>query len=133
MKTKSKKLLVLLATIILMFNLSSCNKYPEGPWFSLKSKTARLTGTWKIVEGLDNNDVDVYYTFEKDGDYILKYSYGNTDYSAGGEWNWGAKKKSIIISFDGPTDDQLLIILRLTSSEFWFKDDDGDEYKAEKQ
>ncbi len=69
---KTKNFLLLVAAVVVLFNFSSCKKYPDGPSFSLRSKTDRLTGTWKIVDGDNyNNDVDITFTFKKNGDFNL--------------------------------------------------------------
>ena len=133
MKAKSKKLLVLIATFVIMFNFSSCKKYPDGPAFSLRSKTARLTGTWKIVDGIDDSEgVDVYYVFKKNNDFEFKYTFNGQEYTVSGDWSWGDGKETVIIDPDD-FEKVELTILRLTNSEFWFKDEDNDEYKAEKE
>ena len=145
MKTKGKKLLALLAVFVLTFSYTGCKKYPDGPAFSLKSKTGRLTGTWKIVEsnGEIPSDYDIYLIFEKNNDFKEKVEYDGGSYTVNGSWSWGDKKESVIIEVDdynrpqiksvtGSDNEQEFEILRLTNKEFWFKDDD-DEYKAEKQ
>ncbi len=133
MKTKSKKLLLLAAAVVIMLSFNSCKKYPDGPLFSLRSATARLVGKWKIVDGIDNDDVKVYLIFKKSGDFTEEVKYGSDNYELDGEWKWGTGKKTVIIEFDESSDESELTVLRLTNSEFWFKDDDDDEYKAEKQ
>lgn len=48
-------ILVLLISTSVLF--SSCNKYEEGPSFSLLSATKRITGTWELKETLLNDEV----------------------------------------------------------------------------
>lgn len=45
-----KKLNVILLAIISFSLFFSCGKYEEGPSFTLRTKTARLTGEWEMKE-----------------------------------------------------------------------------------
>lgn len=45
-----------LASTVVLFN--SCNKYPDGPKFTILTKTARLCNNWELVSILkDGNEV----------------------------------------------------------------------------
>ena len=55
-----KNLLFILFAIL----LCSCKKYKEGPAISLRTKTNRITGTWKI-EKLYINDIDSTSEYQK--------------------------------------------------------------------
>jgi hypothetical protein len=81
MRKYSKKLM-LVAAVVIMLNFNSCSTYDEGPSFSLRTKTARLTGEWKIdkVDGTRVNQ-DVYLEFEDDGDFEVTYQYSYYGYS----------------------------------------------------
>jgi hypothetical protein len=65
--------------LILLFSvlLSSCGKYEEGPNISLRTKRARLSGTWKMnaeyVNGalISNNDKLFSIEFDKDNSFLL--------------------------------------------------------------
>jgi len=37
-------------TIALVLVLTSCGKYEDGPFFSIRSKNARITGEWELVK-----------------------------------------------------------------------------------
>lgn len=51
-----KKSLVIFWTVIIGVVLfSACNKYEEGPSFSLLSATKRITGTWLLTETILND------------------------------------------------------------------------------
>lgn len=56
MKTR---LVIIIAAFTLAFLLgfSSCNKYEEGPSFSLLSATKRIVGTWELTETTINDTV----------------------------------------------------------------------------
>ena len=56
-----KKLSILFAAFSVLF-LVSCGKYEDGPGFSLRSKEARLAGTWTFEKVTwDGIDVAVVY------------------------------------------------------------------------
>ncbi len=135
MRKYSKKLM-LVAAVVIMLNFNSCSTYDEGPAFSLRTKTARLTGEWKIdkIDG-DNPGYDVYLEFEDDGDFEMtfKHSYygANYNYSYEGEWEWEDGKETIEVDVDG--DKEEWEITRLTSDELWFEDDYNSEYECEKE
>lgn len=117
-----------------------CGKYEDGPGFSLRSKTTRLTGEWEVVKvGNQTYPYDGYtleMEFEKDGDFKFTYSYSGGGYSYSdsetGEWEWEDKKEVIEISFDGSSYSQEFEITRLTNSELQFEDEDGNEWELEK-
>ena len=56
--------------------LCACNKYKEGPLISLRTKTNRITGTWKI-EKLYINDIDSTSEYQKKLEYKIKLSKDN--------------------------------------------------------
>jgi hypothetical protein len=138
MKTKTKFTLI----VGMMMVLLSCGKYEEGPFFSIRTKNARLEGEWKLVKQDRKSTSDVFtsvYTFENgimtenfDG-FISTYSYSESweitikdnhikivtnddgsvsDYTT--YWNWenGASSKELI-NIDGDT----YRILKLTNKE----------------
>lgn len=138
MKTKTKFTLI----VGMMMVLFSCGKYEEGPFFSIRTKNARLEGEWKLVKQDRKSSSDFsssVYTFENgimtenfDG-FISTYSYSesweitikdnhikivtNDDGSASDYttyWNWenGASSKELI-NIDGDT----YRILKLTNKE----------------
>lgn len=134
MKKHSKKLMFA-AAIVIMLNFYSCSTYEEGPAFSLRSKTARLTGEWEVdkIDG-DNPDGNLYMEFEDDGDFemTIEYSYYGSTYSYGydGEWEWEDNKESVEIEVQG--DKQEWEITMLTNDELWFEDENNYEYECEK-
>ena len=84
------KLIIL--TLISCF-LFSCSKYEDGPGISLRTKKARLTGTWEIAK-INGQNPDLFedweFEFEKNGDFnelrtsvdsvFLGYDYSYYDY-----------------------------------------------------
>ena len=45
------------ALSVVAVSISSCGKYEEGPKFTLLSKKARITNTWKFTKS-ENNGID---------------------------------------------------------------------------
>lgn len=137
-----------ICSAVIIFNFSSC-KYEEGPSLTLKSKAGRLAGVWEatklageVVPETDelivdfdkegNVDMDITYTYTYDG-VTYTYSY---DYE--GTWEWIDDKAGIrlILNEVGDPDDKDTSdfnILRLTSDEFKFTDEDNDVYEFVKQ
>lgn len=59
---------------IFLFSLSSCTKYADGPNFSILTKKARITNTWKLDSYTFNNsdyttESEVKLIIEKDGTF----------------------------------------------------------------
>ncbi len=66
------------AVIMCVGLLTSCNKYEEGPKFSLKTKTSRLSNNWYVDEAhfsYGEDSIDDWKNgsveFKKDGTYII--------------------------------------------------------------
>lgn len=141
MRTTSRNLLMA-AAVVTMLNFNSCKKYEDGPGFSLKSKKGRLAGDWEVVkiEGsngqnyLDGDGYELEFEFDKDGDfkYKQKYSYDGYSYtySYKGDWEFSSDKEELEIDLDnGPALE--FEIKRLTNSELWLEDQDGNEWELE--
>lgn len=102
---KNRLLLIILATPLLF--AVSCKKYEEGPAFSLRTKTARLTGDW-VMHGIfkDGSDVtqayyqkrtltDYHIIFDKDGRFVNVGNAMNT-----GSWKFGKKKETLVLTVE---------------------------------
>jgi len=136
MNLKTKNILRLLSIIPILFFFTNCSKYEDGPNFTLKSKTNRITGEWEVVK-VDGESPDyssVIFEFEKDGDFRVELIYDYDSYSyteeQDGEWEWADEKETIVLSLDDYDEDVAieLEILRLTKDELWFVIEDyGDE------
>jgi hypothetical protein len=127
MKTKN----ILICILLIASSLASCKKYPEGPSISLRSRTARVTNTWKMEMVMENgsditstlNNIHYTETYDKNGNY----SYNSTAGSGSGRWMFENKETHIrrqAVSGQ-PTVD--LIILRLKEKSFWYRYTDGNE------
>lgn len=141
MNVKRNKRLLLVGSLAILLNFSSCSKYEDGPMFSLKTKKSRLTGAdWEVVrmgETYMESPNKIILDFDKDGDLKVTstnsyYEYGEsyTDtYTSLGEWEWEDGKESIEITIEGYVTEWE--ILRLTSDELWFEDEDRNEWQCE--
>ena len=132
---KFKIALVLLAATTLF--LGSCKKYPEGPGFSLRSKTNRLVGVWAPEKMFENgvaltltaDDLDDTWEYQKDGKMI--YTDPGNDTTTG-NWVFNKDKTKIVITISdsGLSFSITFEILKLTNDELWVKYSDGtDSYE----
>ncbi|MBR9861247.1 hypothetical protein GYB22_10975 [bacterium] len=128
MKTNFKTTAATLAVAAVIFNFSSC-KYPEGPNFTLKSKTSRLTGEWQVMEidGEDAEDFEYFLEFDKGGEGTVSAFGYDEDF----EWEWIDDKRGIEIDSDG--DKTEFEIQKLTNDEMIFEDEEKTEWLLEKQ
>lgn len=145
MKTKKYILLFLLV----VFCISDCKKYPDGPRISLLTKMCRITGVWDVeyyeVDGIDSTSYILnspyYYRlyFQRghkscigDGFSPLDLIFVNKNISAGCA-GWGLSRSKEILGIDiafstagfhplgGAWKDSSWEIQRLTNKELWLK------------
>lgn len=130
--------LLLVALIVATFAFTGCKKYEEGPSLSLRSKTTRITGEWKMAKKQFNGvTVDInadekttIHVINKDGSLILKKQYGNIP----GTWEFSSDKTKFITNFVflGQTTTNEETILRLTNKELILESiEDGDKTRTE--
>jgi len=127
MRKKLITIICILALISITL-LTSCNKYVDGPKFSLLTKKARLQGNWKIdsysVNGIDSTNGsyirslgDFEWDTTKDGHYTKK---GNQPDA--GTWKFGEDKDDVYFqSTVLNTGEDAHRILRLASSQLWLQ------------
>lgn len=124
---KSKLLLFLLAS----FLLASCKKFEEGPIFSLRSRKARITGTW-TYQTIEVNGVDVKQSMTqvKDIRMIISKDHSFLDFgvSALGNtavdndtWKFTERRTHLTIRNKSKGVKFSYEILRLTNTELWLK------------
>lgn len=117
--------------------LTSCSKYEEGPSLALSSKTARLTGSWKLTAQTTNGANDpltgLTTTMEvlKDGTYstLVSYSYMGFNYTNdfAGTWAFSDDKTQLITTVNGASGTETQTIVRLASKELKLKSVNGSE------
>lgn len=135
---KSIQLICILA-LVASSCLFSC-KYEEGPNLSLRTKKARLSGTWnvdKITEDDGNiitptSNYSLTYEFDKDGTGSYELEVLGIKNETKLEWEFVDQKKKLKIDYaDGNTITPL--ILRLTNDEFIVKTSEGDRWELSKE
>ena len=94
MKKKSKNVRVILTILIISLFcsiciFSGCKKYKDGPLISFRSKTERISNTWKfqkyIVNGIDSTAQKAAVTLQLTKDYHASLFANDT---FGGTWNF---------------------------------------------
>jgi hypothetical protein len=107
-----KKFIFSLALIVTtMVVLNSCDKYPNGPKFSILTKTARLCNNWELVSILkDGNEViskvpSKTLSIDKDGTFSMADSQTalgqiTTSYIHG-DWTLETEKTTLSLLQDG--------------------------------
>ena len=125
-----KKLLVFSILFSLLF--ASCNKYPDGPKFTLLTKRSRMTGIWDLKETVHTDGSVLTNT----DDYLMTLKY-NKDMSIEtpngtytGTWAFFTNDEQVRFSYNS-----LYItytIRRLAKNELWLLDiNTGYIYKYE--
>lgn len=123
--------------------LSSCGKYEEGPAFSLRTKTARITGEWQVEKVFENGneltgEETEYYDamtvkLDKDGTGLMtvNLSFEGMDFSFSEqlEWQFSDDKTELEVRTKDSEEDMWSewtssTILRLTNDELWVEDEE---------
>jgi len=124
----------------LIFLLSTCNKYPDGPGFSLATKKARVTRNWKIekffINGRDTSSVfgafflkihrdesyNFYYTSQVIGNYCEEGVWSLTDKKQGLKFDYKAQDQGNGFGCESPVaGTQNYEIRRLKSKQLWLR------------
>lgn len=109
--------------------ITSCKKYPNGPDFSLRTRTERLSNTWKVdnykVNGTDYTSLVPNYTetFTKTG----LYNYSWSVFSGLGNWTFQNKDKEVKLNGNDSHASRTLIILKLEEKSLWYYYMDGND------
>jgi len=132
MKSRLKiSLLLFVFAGAVLAGFEGCKKYPEGPAMSLRTKTHRVAGSWKVENYKVNGDdyttfvSDYTETYSKDGNY--SYAWGNL--AGTGTWRFENDKEEIQLTGISNQSDYRLIILKLEEKEFWYYYMDGSDKK----
>lgn len=109
--------------------VQSCQKYENGPFISLRSRTERISNQWKVenykVNGTDYTSLVSSYveTFSESG----AYSYSWTLLNGEGTWAFQNKDMEVKLTGDSAQTSRTLYILKLEEDEFWYYYMDGDD------
>ena len=127
MKNKKNLVLLIIFTGLMIIGIQSCKKYADGPAFTLRTKTQRLSEKWEVdnykINGSDFTSLVSGYTetFSKNGDY--SYSWGILNGS--GNWSFQNKDKEIKLNGSDGQSSRTLTILKLEEKSFWYYYMDG--------
>jgi len=122
---------VVALTAIILFSIPACQKYPDGPMISLRSRTERVSNTWKVDKYIKNgNDytssmIGYTETYTKDGNY----SYLWANHSGTAIWNFQNSDKEIQLIGVSHQESRTLYILKLEEKEFWYYYIEGNDKK----
>jgi hypothetical protein len=122
-----------LLSIVFFFVLSfsSCQKYEEGPGFTLRTKKARITGEWRLTRVVDEdfngsspNEQLSWYIY-KDGSIEIEQFGGSWggNISVTGKWEFLDEKETLSLSMQGEYFSGDYKILRLTMNDLWILDE----------
>lgn len=109
--------------------IQSCKKYPDGPALSLRSKTERLSNTWKVenytINGSDFTSIVAGYTetFTKENNY--SYSWGVL--SGTGKWAFQNNNMEVKLTGTEQQSSRVLYILKLEEKTLWYYYMDGND------
>ena len=126
----------ILIALVAVITLSSCQKYEEGPAFSLRTREARVANTWKVDKAM-NGDNDVTSSFDqyvleltKDRDATLTANYSllgiDFDFTTTGSWDFENSAEDLRLDFEDDDADETYEILRLKEKELWLREKGGD-------
>jgi hypothetical protein len=129
---KSNANLFLIMVGFSLFLMTGCQKYDEGPAISFRTRTERVSNTWKVdnykVNGTDVTSLVSSYneTFTKGGGY--SYEWG--EISGAGTWKFQNKDEEIALTGTDNQNDHVLYILKLEEKQFWYYYiSDGDRHE----
>jgi len=133
MKIFSKSTAIVTLLLVVGSVFQGCKKYEEGPMISFKSRTERVSNTWKIdnykINGSDYTSLMGSYdeTFTNKGAY--SYNWGLI--SGSGKWEFQNRDKEIKLNGIEEQSSHTLNILKLEENAFWYyymKDGDRHEF-----
>jgi hypothetical protein len=107
--------------------LQSCQKYPDGPFISLHTRTERVAQTWR-VDNYKKNGTDYTSSYQNYSESYTKdggYTYSTPLFHGTGTWTFTNSDKDIQLTGISNQNSHTLIILKLEQSEFWYYYIDG--------
>jgi hypothetical protein len=115
---------------------TSCQKYDDGPFFSLRTREERIANTWKVEKAM-NGDNDITSSFEqyelklkknRDATLTAQYALGSLsfEFATSGTWDFENSSEDVRFDFENDAADETYEILRLKETELWLREKDGD-------
>lgn len=129
---------IFLVLLVITSVLSSCKKYEDDGFISLRTAKARLIGSWKAVKAFDKQGKDVSSTFtsmnyqvrfDKDGKFNASAVVLNITINVPGKWEFVENEQSIKITMDSNQfnfGNSIWKIKKLYGGELHVTDDDGE-------
>ncbi|MBI3510456.1 MAG: copper resistance protein NlpE N-terminal domain-containing protein [Bacteroidetes bacterium] len=123
---------IFFSAFIILSAFISCNKFEDGPAFSLHTKNHRVANEWYLDQvfedgvdkTLDYAGIYVHYRMilKRDNSYNLSYRYaGSIDYNEDGTWLWNKEKTDIIFTKNNSSTTTDWKVLRLKEKEWWIE------------
>ncbi len=130
----------LLLLSVVLFSLCSCNKYDEGPAFSLRTRTFRATDNWGVVlakkNGVDiSTSVRMGVDLKSDGSLVytdtVATASGDSISNLTGLWEFDHDAENLLLVFTDPgggnVSARIWYIVRLTVGELWVTETVGED------
>ena len=119
---KNRSIATIILGLALLVTVQSCQKYTEGPTFSLRSRSERVANTWKVdnykINSTDFTSLVTNYTetYTKDGSY--SNNWGNKNEA--GLWSFQNNATEIQVSNKDTEDIRTQVILKLEEKGIWY-------------
>ncbi len=126
--------IALIITVLVACSLS-CNRYENGPAFTLRTTKSRIVGEWKLVDLLVNDihdeilfDGEASSVFELNSDGTYNYSVNTfkIQVKQSGTWVFNDDKTELILTINDGVNEVLqrdYKITRLSNTEMWLVDE----------
>jgi hypothetical protein len=138
-----KTLSLSLVCAFLLLSFSGCQKYPDGPLLSLRTKAHRMCENWKRVKeyenGTDITSTAMSHIYSEsrnifmDGTFSYNLSTDNGSVSYSGTWVFSTDKTIVNFAYVvGTTNvNETFLILRLKEGDMWLRETtfSGDIYE----
>ncbi len=124
---------------VFLLSMCACNKYDEGPAFSLRTKTFRATDNWIVTDaqrnGLDvTSSVRMNVNLRADGTMVytdtIAVAAGDSISNRQGVWEFDRDAENLLIVFTDPgggnVSARIWYILRLSVGQLWVTESVGE-------
>lgn len=123
---------ILLLSLVVLFAVGACKKYPEGPILSLHSRDVRVAGSWSVEKMMVNlqENTGFYSKYAYSYGSDNSYSENNGFNTLNGSWAFSANQDSIIINYNTNQVLHRYKILKLKNKSMWLIEDvNGTSYE----
>ncbi|HOY37979.1 MAG: lipocalin family protein [Bacteroidales bacterium] len=134
-----KKYMLIFFSVVLVFS-TSCTKFEEGAFISLRSAEFNIMGTWKISEVLENDLVNDSLLNEEANNLLVfadssSFTFqvlrnGNIAQNLAGTWQYNSDNQHLSFKTDADSTFQVYRIIRLTNKEMWLVDECQDQTRS---